>query len=175
MPCLRLNLLVHLAEKILLMQTPTLGGITSDEDQKTVQETVFRTNALALMVQSDLKLGPHSGITVIVRSKRGDCRHRDIHPFDPQDRPRSRLPARLRRGRPLHHANMRGGGYYHVERTKMLTHPTHDRLLAAVWMGGLTGIASALKEQRRSPAFDDLSFEERFGLLDDREAAERDV
>jgi len=32
---------------------------------------------------------------------------------------------------PLQHANIRGGGYYHVERTKMLTHPTHDRLLAA--------------------------------------------
>ena len=39
----------------------------------------------------------------------------------------------------------------------MLTHPTHDRLLAL----GLTGIAKALEEQRRSPAFDDLSFEER--------------
>jgi len=52
----------------------------------------------------------------------------------------------------------------------MLTHPTHDRLLAL----GLTGIASALEEQRRSTAFDTLSFEERLGLLVDREAAERD-
>ena len=52
----------------------------------------------------------------------------------------------------------------------MLTHPTHDRLLAL----GLTGIASALEEQRRSTAFDALSFEERLGLLIDREAAERD-
>jgi|GEM_PF-2265564 len=52
----------------------------------------------------------------------------------------------------------------------MLTHPTHDRLPAL----GLTGIASALEEQRRSPAFDVLSFEERLGLLIDREAAERD-
>ena len=58
----------------------------------------------------------------------------------------------------------------------MLTHPTHDRLLAL----GLTGIAKALEdygaleEQRRSSAFDDLSFEERLGLLVDREAAERD-
>ena len=54
----------------------------------------------------------------------------------------------------------------------MLTHPTHDRLLAL----GLTGIAKALEEQRRSTAFDfdDLSFEERLGLLVDREAAERD-
>ena len=52
----------------------------------------------------------------------------------------------------------------------MLAHPTHDRLLAL----GLTGIASALEEQRRSPAFDVLSFEERLGLPVDREAAERD-
>jgi len=52
----------------------------------------------------------------------------------------------------------------------MLTHPTHDRLLAL----GLTGIASAPEEQRRSPAFDDLSFEERLDLLVDREANERD-
>ena len=53
----------------------------------------------------------------------------------------------------------------------MLTHPTHDRLLAL----GLTGIAKALDEQRRSTAFDTLSFEERLGLLIDREAAERDT
>ena len=74
----------------------------------------------------------------------------------------------------LQHANIRGGGYYHFERTKMLTHPTHDRLLAADPIGALTGIAKALEEQRRSTAFDDLSFEERLGLLVDREAAERD-
>jgi hypothetical protein len=53
----------------------------------------------------------------------------------------------------------------------MLTHPTHDRLLAL----GLTGIASALEEQRRSTAFDGLSFEERLGVLVDREVAERDA
>jgi len=41
-------------------------------------------------------------------------------------------------------------------------------------MRGLTGIESALEEQRRSPAFDVLSFEERLGLPIDREAAERD-
>jgi DNA replication protein DnaC len=56
----------------------------------------------------------------------------------------------------------------------MLTHPTHDRLLAADPVGALSGIAKALDEQRRSTAFDDLSFEERLGLLVDREAAERD-
>ena len=36
---------------------------------------------------------------------------------------------------PLQHANIRGGGYYHFERTKMLNHPIHDRLLAADPMG----------------------------------------
>ena len=50
----------------------------------------------------------------------------------------------------------------------MLTHPTHDRLLAADQIGGLTGIAKALEEQRRSAAFDVLSFEDRLGLLVDR-------
>ena len=57
----------------------------------------------------------------------------------------------------------------------MLTHPTHDRLLAADPIGALTGIAKALDEQRRSTAFDTLSFEERLGILVDREAAERDT
>ena len=52
----------------------------------------------------------------------------------------------------------------------MLTHPTHEHLVAL----GLTGMAKALEEQRRSPDLDALSFEERLGLLVDREAAERD-
>lgn len=52
----------------------------------------------------------------------------------------------------------------------MLPHPTHERLIAL----GLTGMAKALDEQRRSPDLDALSFEERLGLLVDREAAERD-
>ena len=88
----------------------------------------------------------------------------------PKTWPRPRHSGRLRRSLPLQHANIRGGGYYHFEWTKMLTHPTHDRLLAL----GLTGIASALEEQRRSTAFDDLFFEERPGLLVDCAAAERD-
>ena len=53
----------------------------------------------------------------------------------------------------------------------MLTHPTHERLIAL----GLTGMAKAFEEQRRSPDLDALSFEERIGLLVDREAAERDT
>ena len=53
----------------------------------------------------------------------------------------------------------------------MLTHPTHERLIAL----GLTGMAKALEEQRRSPDLDALLFEERIGLLVDREAAERDT
>src|SRR6187397_178943 len=55
--------------------------------------------------------------------------------------------------------------------TSMLTHPTHERLITL----GLTGMAKALEEQRRSPDLDALSFEERVGLLVDREAAERDT
>ena len=46
--------------------------MVSEEDQKTIWGIVFPTNALALMVQTELKLDPHSGITVIFRSKRGD-------------------------------------------------------------------------------------------------------
>jgi DNA replication protein DnaC len=53
----------------------------------------------------------------------------------------------------------------------MLIHPTHERLIAL----GLTGMAKAFEEQRRSPDLDALSFEERIGLLVDREAAERDT
>ena len=52
----------------------------------------------------------------------------------------------------------------------MLTHPTYDRLLAL----GFTGMAKALEEQRRQRNVDGLSFEERLGLLVDREAAERE-
>lgn len=54
----------------------------------------------------------------------------------------------------------------------MLTHPTTDRLEAL----GLTGMAKALDEQRRAnDSFESLSFEERLGLLVDREATERDA
>jgi DNA replication protein DnaC len=53
----------------------------------------------------------------------------------------------------------------------MLTHPTHERLITL----GLTGMAKALEEQRRLPDLNALSFEERVGLLVDREAAERDT
>ena len=53
----------------------------------------------------------------------------------------------------------------------MLTHPTSERLIAL----GLAGMAKALDEQRRTPAAEALSFEERLGLLVDREANERDA
>ena len=52
----------------------------------------------------------------------------------------------------------------------MLTHPTHDRLIAL----GLAGMAKALEEQRRQPDIEALSFEERLALLVDREAIERE-
>jgi DNA replication protein DnaC len=53
----------------------------------------------------------------------------------------------------------------------VLTHPTHERLITL----GLTGMVKAFEEQRRSPDLDALPFEERIGLLVDREAAERDT
>jgi DNA replication protein DnaC len=53
----------------------------------------------------------------------------------------------------------------------MLTHPTYDRLVGL----GLTGMAKALDEQRNQRNVDGLSFEERLGLLVDREAAERET
>jgi DNA replication protein DnaC len=54
----------------------------------------------------------------------------------------------------------------------MLTHPTSERLIAL----GLAAMARALDEQRRAgPTFEALSFEERLGLLVDREATERDT
>jgi len=54
----------------------------------------------------------------------------------------------------------------------LLTHPTSARLEAL----GFTGMAKALDEQRRaSDTFENLSFEERLGLLVDREASERDA
>jgi DNA replication protein DnaC len=52
----------------------------------------------------------------------------------------------------------------------MLKHPTEERLSTL----GLTGMAKALEEQRRQPDIAALSFDERFSLLVDREATERD-
>ena len=46
--------------------------MVSEADQKTAWGAVFPTNALALIVQTELKLDPHSGVTVVFRSKRGD-------------------------------------------------------------------------------------------------------
>jgi hypothetical protein len=57
-----------------------------------------------------------------------------------------------------------------AKKATMLTHPTQERLLAL----GLTGMANALEEQRRQPDVAALSFEERFALLVDREAIERE-
>src|SRR3990170_85147 len=52
----------------------------------------------------------------------------------------------------------------------MLTHPTLNRLVTL----GLTGMAKAFDEQQRQPDITALAFEERFALLVDREATERD-
>ena len=53
----------------------------------------------------------------------------------------------------------------------MLIHPTHERLIAL----GLAGMARAFDEQRASPDLAALTFEDRVGILADREAAERDT
>jgi len=52
----------------------------------------------------------------------------------------------------------------------LLTHPTHDRLVAL----GLTGMAKALEEQRKQLDIAALGFEERLALMVDREAIERE-
>jgi DNA replication protein DnaC len=52
----------------------------------------------------------------------------------------------------------------------MLAHPTQERLLAL----GLTGMATALEDQRRQPDIAALAFEERLALLLDRETMERE-
>ena len=52
----------------------------------------------------------------------------------------------------------------------MLTHPTLDKLQQLK----LTGMVQALSEQIDMPEIDSLSFEERLGLLVDREMTERD-
>ncbi len=51
----------------------------------------------------------------------------------------------------------------------MLTSPTLDRLFAL----NLAGMARALAEQRENPAYTELPFEDRLGLLVDREAPAR--
>src|ERR1700680_1808639 len=52
----------------------------------------------------------------------------------------------------------------------MLPHPTYDRLIAL----GLVGMAKAFAARRQRPAVASLMFEERIGLLVDREAVERE-
>ena len=52
----------------------------------------------------------------------------------------------------------------------MLTHPTLDKLQTLK----CTGMATALAEQMRMPDIEELAFEERLGLLVDREITERE-
>lgn len=52
----------------------------------------------------------------------------------------------------------------------MLIHPTTEKLQTLK----LTGMAKALEEQRQMPNIEELCFEERLGLLIDREATERE-
>ena len=52
----------------------------------------------------------------------------------------------------------------------MLKHPTIDKLHAL----RLSGMASALTQQQNNPDIEALGFEERLGLLVEREASERE-
>src|SRR3546814_7770312 len=52
----------------------------------------------------------------------------------------------------------------------MLVHHTHERLAAL----GLAGMAKAFTEQLALPDSETLTFEQRLGLMIDREATERD-
>jgi len=52
----------------------------------------------------------------------------------------------------------------------MLTHPTLEKLQALKF----TGMAAALAEQMKTPDIEELAFEERLGLLIDREVTERE-
>ena len=52
----------------------------------------------------------------------------------------------------------------------MLTHPTLDKLQTLKF----TGMAVALAEQMQMPDIEELAFEERLGLLVDRELTERE-
>ncbi|WP_161623523.1 IS66 family insertion sequence element accessory protein TnpB [Sinorhizobium fredii] len=48
------------------------GPTLADPDRDAAGGLPLWPSALALMVQTELKLDPHSGVTVIFRSKRGD-------------------------------------------------------------------------------------------------------
>jgi DNA replication protein DnaC len=52
----------------------------------------------------------------------------------------------------------------------MLKHPTLDKLQTLK----LTGMVAALADQMTSPEIDELAFEERLGLMVDREITERE-
>ena len=74
------------------------------------------------------------------------------------------------------HSNIRGAHYYgnvnamaQIWRRTMLEHPTLDKLAALK----LTGMLEALQEQRQMNEYSQLSFEERLGMLVDREVTMR--
>ena len=107
---------------------------------------------------------------------------RCLDQIDPEDRPRQRLPRR--RARPASasapeyppRGTRASGATTRLLPLKgdtiLLIHPTSERLIAL----GFTGMATALDEQRQASAtFDNLGFEDRLGLLVDREAGERDA
>src|SRR6202030_3203101 len=80
--------------------------------------------------------------------------------------PDDRVPREARKRRRA----KKDAGEKKTEEGHMLPHPTYDRLIAL----GLVGMAKAFEEQRQQPAVASLTFEERIGLLVDREAVERE-
>ena len=68
------------------------------------------------------------------------------------------------------HANVRGAGYTSEEGSLHAHHTTIDKLHALA----LTGMARALTDQPERPDYADLGFEERLGLLVDREIQDRE-
>jgi IstB-like ATP binding protein len=88
----------------------------------------------------------------------------------PHDLDRRPLPAPPRANAVINHAHLRGPKYYHSHRSSsLLTHPPLEKLPAL----RLTGMRKALSEQMQMPDIGPLHFEERLGLLVDREMTAR--
>jgi hypothetical protein len=68
------------------------------------------------------------------------------------------------------HSPITGTRQVDVKSGHLLTHPTLDKLHALKF----TGMAVALTEQMQMPDIEELAFEERLGLLVDRELTERE-
>src|SRR5438552_4027241 len=120
--------------------------------------------------RTQLRLGPHrSGLPTRQRHRRDELR---LDQVDPAAWGRSRLCERRAAASATHPSPQHPRQWLLPLRKgeTMLTHPTLSRLVTL----GLTGMASAFDEQQRQPDITALAFEERFALLVDREATERE-